>query len=169
MTINLRPMEFGDVVTVATIEAVISPDPWSRRLFEGEFDVDPDSRHWLAACDEDRVVGYGGVMLAAETAHLMNLGVDPAWSRRRIAQRLCCELFRVARERGAEGLTLEVRSSNRPAIGLYEKFEMTAAGVRPRYYPDGEDAMIYWIHDLHTPDFDRLLQSLADDSPRENP
>ena len=41
--------------------------------------------------------------------------------------------------------TLEVRTSNAPAIALYERFGFRAAGTRPRYYQDtGEDAMIMW-------------------------
>jgi ribosomal-protein-alanine N-acetyltransferase len=41
--------------------------------------------------------------------------------------------------------TLEVRTSNGPAIALYERFGFRAAGVRKRYYQDtGEDALIMW-------------------------
>ena len=42
--------------------------------------------------------------------------------------------------------TLEVRVSNRRAIGMYERFGFRSAGVRPRYYHDnGEDALIMWL------------------------
>jgi [ribosomal protein S18]-alanine N-acetyltransferase len=42
--------------------------------------------------------------------------------------------------------TLEVRVSNRRAIGMYEHFGFRSAGVRPRYYHDnGEDALIMWL------------------------
>jgi len=41
--------------------------------------------------------------------------------------------------------TLEVRTSNAPAIALYERFGFRSAGTRPRYYRDnGEDAVIMW-------------------------
>ena len=40
--------------------------------------------------------------------------------------------------------TLEVRVSNAPAIGLYKKFGFAEAGVRPKYYENGEDALIMW-------------------------
>ena len=44
--------------------------------------------------------------------------------------------------------TLEVRTSNAPAIALYERFGFRSAGTRRRYYHDtGEDAMIMWRAD----------------------
>ena len=44
-----------------------------------------------------------------------------------------------------EPYTLEVRTSNAPAIALYERFGFRSAGTRPRYYHDtGEDAVIMW-------------------------
>ena len=44
-----------------------------------------------------------------------------------------------------QSYTLEVRTSNEPAIALYERFGFRSAGKRPRYYQDtGEDAVIMW-------------------------
>ncbi len=38
-----------------------------------------------------------------------------------------------------------MRTSNAPAIALYERFGFRPAGTRPRYYRDtGEDAVIMW-------------------------
>jgi ribosomal-protein-alanine N-acetyltransferase len=38
-----------------------------------------------------------------------------------------------------------VRTSNAPAIALYERLHFRSAGKRPRYYRDnGEDAVIMW-------------------------
>lgn len=158
-TVTIRPLEPHDLDAVAAIEAVANPRPWPRQLFEGELALPANSRHWLVAdavngsarSNPAGVIGFGGIMLAADTAHLMNLGVDPAHTRAGIGQRLCVELIAEARRRGAVDLTLEVRASNQPAIALYEKLDMVAAGRRPGYYPDGEDAVIYWIHDLGVP------------------
>ncbi|MGF1596101.1 MAG: ribosomal protein S18-alanine N-acetyltransferase [Acidimicrobiales bacterium] len=146
----LRPLDHDDLEPVAAIEAEGSPDPWPRSLFAAELEVAPARRHWLVAVAgaEGPVIGFGGVMYTADEAHLMNLGVRPGWRGRRIAQLLCCGLVDEARRRGAAGLTLEVRASNGPAIALYEKLTMRPAGRRVRYYPDGEDAVIYWLHGL---------------------
>ncbi len=161
MTIELREMTRRHLAPVARLEAEANPSPWSLTLFEGELALPPSSRQWLVAVDGDRVVGFGGMMYAASTAHLMNLGVADDRRREGIGLRLCVSLFREARHRGAVDLTLEVRSSNTRARVLYQKLAMTSAGRRPRYYPDGEDAEIYWIHDLQDPSVRDHLDTLG--------
>ena len=48
-----------------------------------------------------------------------------------------------------ERMTLEVRVSNITAIKLYEKFGFVTLGVRPKYYENGEDALIMWMEVAH--------------------
>ncbi|MEM8925072.1 MAG: ribosomal protein S18-alanine N-acetyltransferase [Actinomycetota bacterium] len=161
MTIALREMDRADVAAVTALEATANPAPWSFQLFEGELALPSTARQWLVAIDADgAVVGFGGMMYAASTAHLMNLGVSDDHRRRGIGLRLCLALFAEARARGAEELTLEVRVSNERAAALYEKLRMTSVGVRPGYYSNGEDASIYWIRDLQAPEVGRLLDEL---------
>ena len=63
--------------------------------------------------------------------------------------------------REAEDATLEVRVSNERAIALYRKLHMTADGKRARYYPDGEDAMIFSLRGLGSPEVRARLEELA--------
>jgi len=37
---------------------------------------------------------------------------------------------------------LEVRADNAAAIALYERLRFRAISTRPRYYPDGTDALV---------------------------
>ena len=37
---------------------------------------------------------------------------------------------------------------NEPALALYRRFGLAPVGVRPNYYPDGEDALIMWARDI---------------------
>lgn len=46
-----------------------------------------------------------------------------------------------ARQRRVKHVLLEVRRSNGPALALYRGFGFFAMGIRPRYYPDDEDAV----------------------------
>ena len=46
-------------------------------------------------------------------------------------------------------LTLEVRVSNEPAIGLYTKYGFNSLGTRKGYYQDNnEDALIMWTENI---------------------
>lgn len=146
--VTVREMTAADLDAVCRIEGAVNPRPWTRALLSAELGLPPAGRDWVVACAGDSIVGYAGVMYAGLDAHLMLVGVDPAHTRQGIGRRLCVELCDAAKARGMTGLTLEVRASNRPAIGLYHSLGMTEVGVRRGYYPDGEDAIIFWLDDL---------------------
>jgi ribosomal-protein-alanine N-acetyltransferase len=83
--------------------------------------------------------------LAADEAHVLNVCVDPLVQSRGHGRRLLRELVRVARQRGAVRVFLEVRPSNAPAIALYHSEGFNEIGRRPRYYPADngrEDALV---------------------------
>jgi len=46
-----------------------------------------------------------------------------------------------AQDHQCKHILLEVRRSNTPAIRLYRACGFFAMGLRPRYYPDDEDAI----------------------------
>jgi ribosomal-protein-alanine N-acetyltransferase len=148
------------LAAVAALEAEVNPEPWSLELFAGELDVDAAERHWLVVLEPDsHLVAFGGVMYVAEDAHLMNVAVDPCWHRQGIARRLLARLFLEAVDRGAENLTLEVRTTNESAKALYRAFGFAPVGVRAGYYPDGEDALVLWVHDIDRPDYRIVLET----------
>ncbi len=169
--VRLRELRRRDLRAVTAIEADRNRDPWSRTLFAGELDRPGDDRHWLVASAGVTVVGFGGVMYGAGEAHMLNLAVARAWSGRGIGRRLCEALLTEAAHRAATGFTLEVRASNTGAQALYTSLGFDSAGVRPGYYPDGEDAVIMWLHDLApfaepgTPDL--LVEAVAGDTVHE--
>lgn len=91
------------------------------------------------------VVGYAGMWIVLDEAHVTNVAVAPEHRGRDIGDRLLSELERRARLRGCLRMTLEVRPSNAVAIALYRKHGFVARGRRPGYYSDThEDAIIMW-------------------------
>ena len=65
----------------------------------------------------------------------------------RMGRRLLDHLLRRALVRGARGVRLSVRPSNRPALALYAAAGFTVVGRRRGYYPAGpgggrEDALV---------------------------
>ena len=150
--LKIRRLSYTDLPQVIAIERRSFPTPWSLAMFVLE--LSKPSGICLAAVRpgaEDDGRGDGAEHLLAYLVcsrydrvwHVMNIAVDPVERRQAIATRLLNTLF----ERVGEDaqLTLEVRSSNGPAIALYERYGFRAAGVRRRYYQDnGEDAVIMW-------------------------
>jgi ribosomal-protein-alanine N-acetyltransferase len=140
--IEVRRLVYGDLPSVLAIERRSFPTPWSLAMFVLE--LSKPSGICLAAVDGERLAGYLVCSRYADVWHLMNVAVAPEQRRGGIATTLIEQLLDTA---GMEArYTLEVRTSNGPAIAMYERFGFRPAGTRPRYYHDnGEDALIMWL------------------------
>lgn len=139
---QLAPMREPDLDEVVAIESGAYSHPWTRGNFA-------DSLRSGYACrtlrEGDDLVGYFVVMVAAGEAHLLNLTIAPSHQRRGHGSALLGEVARIARERGARNLFLEVRPSNVAAQRLYERFGFRRIAVRRGYYPahaGREDALV---------------------------
>ena len=74
--------------------------------------------------------------------------VRPGYRSRKIASGIIDVMIDFTTKEGIRHHTLEVRRSNDPAIGLYEKYGFAVEGVRKGYYlNNGEDALIMWRHE----------------------
>ena len=154
MELVVRPLTEDDLPAVVAMEQANQTAPWSEGIFRDELAA--DNRVYLTAHDED-LVGFGGVMVIGEEAHVTNLLVAPQARRRRIGLLLMIGLIDAAIEMGARHLTLEVRSGNEAARALYTRLGMAPVGVRKGYYAD-DDALILWVHDI---DGEAYAQRLA--------
>jgi len=140
----IQEMTLEDVDGVQSVERASFPVPWPANAFRHELTENRKARY-IVARDADRIVGYAGLWLMVDEAHITTFAVLPDARRRRIGERLLQGLFEIAHEMSAEWLTLEVRASNLAAQRLYEKYGFRRAGVRRRYYSDNnEDALIMW-------------------------
>jgi ribosomal-protein-alanine N-acetyltransferase len=160
-------MRTKDLKAVLAVERAVFPHPWSHRLFVEEL-AQRTSRAYRVAWIGQQIVGFAGLMFIDDEAHVNNIAVDPTWQGRSLGSAILLDLVRVALERGARHLTLEVRVGNDPAIALYRRFGMAPVGVRPNYYPEtNEDALIMWVRDIDTELYDQRLAAIDAGLPAE--
>ncbi len=160
-SLQVRELAEADLDAVAEIESVSNESPWSRSLFAGELALSAEERLWIVGADAERVIGFAGAMFVGGDVHVMNVAVTPAVRRRGLGRVLLAELLRRSVANGGRHATLEVRESNEAAIELYRRFRLGPVGIRNSYYPDGEDALILWAHDIDSPSYAALLQKLS--------
>ena len=138
---DIRLMTNKDTQQIAELEQICFSSPWSLSSIESEL-TNPLSL-WLVAVDGEEIAGYVGSQSVMGEADMMNIAVKPSYRRNGLAQQLINELTVRLKENGVYSLTLEVRASNMPAIGLYEKMGFILVGRRPGYYRNPrEDALI---------------------------
>lgn len=146
--VYLRDMTVDDLGGVHEVERLSFKTPWSTNAFLREL-TENIYADYLVAMVGDRVVGYAGMWVVIDEAHVTNVAVHPDFRGRHIGERMMFDLFARAKQRGAARMTLEVRTSNDVAKHLYEKHGFVARGLRKNYYSDtGEDAIIMWKYDL---------------------
>jgi [ribosomal protein S18]-alanine N-acetyltransferase len=105
-----------------------------------------------------KMIGLGCLWSIVEEAHITLLGIHPEYQRQGLGLFLFHNLLQDAIQRNLERATLEVKTTNQPAINLYQKFGFQVAGRRNNYYPKtGEDAFILWLNGLDKPDFTQKL------------
>jgi ribosomal-protein-alanine N-acetyltransferase len=157
----VAPLRKKDLRAVMAIEQQVYTRPWSHSLFLSELAL-PASRVYLVARVDRVVVGYAGLMLAPDEAHITTIAVDPEWQRRHVATRLMIGLTREALERNYHAMTLEVRVSARGAQEMYRRFGFVPEGARKGYYVGpAEDAVVMWVRDIDTPEHAALLERLG--------
>ena len=167
--ITYKPLDAAHAAEVAALEArVMGSDAWNERLVADELPRS-DRTWWAAYCvppacqsaepldaaneregsfspanpsADLQLIGYAGGWIVDGDVQILKVGVDPAWRRHGIARELLSRVASDARDLGARTCSLEVRAGNEGAQAFYRALDFESLGKRPRYYSDGEDALI---------------------------
>lgn len=147
--IKIRPVEKKDLDRIEEIEAkTYGEHHWSRESFYSELSNNL-ARYFCAFNEDDELVGYAGSWLIIDEGHITNIAVSPNYRQQKIGEALLVRIIETCYKEMIKYLTLEVRVSNTPAIGLYEKYSFKSLGTRKGYYQNNnEDALIMWTENI---------------------
>ena len=169
MAYLVRPMQRSDIPQATEIDREAFPTMKPPTNFDRElgytlahyFVVCPDTGHEGINAGAQDIIGFAGLWLLADEAHIVNIAVRPEYRRRGIGEMLLIALIEKSFDISASMITLEARVSNRAAQGLYYKYGFTIRGVRKGYYSDNrEDAVIMTADDLNSASFRDGLERL---------
>lgn len=178
-------MEPDDIPRVVAIDRRSFPNPWSPTSYLHELRYNPRSlfyvllrpsapetpdpprwQRWLDALRDDRgqesrVIGYVGLRRKGQppAAHLSTIAIHPDWRGHGLGELLLLTAIEQALAHEFKHITLEVRPSNHVAQRLYRKYRFELTGVHPKYYRDGEDALLMAV-DPDGPDYRSRLGAL---------
>ena len=126
------------VPAIAALEARCFPaDAWPEDLIGRLYG------RFILAMEGDELLGYGVLSSILDEGSLDNIATAPEHRQKGVGSALLTEIVRRGREMGLAFITLEVRASNEPAIGLYKKYGFAPVGRRKNYYENPrEDAVL---------------------------
>jgi ribosomal-protein-alanine N-acetyltransferase len=136
-------MTAEDLDRVMEIAASLRHAPqWPREAYKAA--LDPGATPGRIALVTDggqacKVAGLAVASLIPPQAELETIAVDTHFQRCGLARGLFAELAGRLARAGATEVILEVRASNQPALGLYQRLGFVETGRRPRYYQAPED------------------------------
>ncbi len=140
MDIKVRAMTKEDIEAVYEINIrSFTTDAWSRKSIEREFEL-PYSLKFVLEVDS-KVAGYAILWLVNEEAFIMTFAIDPSYRNKGLGKVLLKEVMGKLKGR-ARLLQLDVRKTNLPAIRLYRSMGFKIVRERPRFYSDGESALV---------------------------
>jgi len=113
---------------------------------------------------QDPVIGFVGVWLIADEAHIVTIAVREGYRRRGIGELLLIAAIELALMNERDMVSLECRVSNEAAIALYDKYGFQRLGIRPHYYSDNrEDAVIMTADRIDLAPYQRLFRQLREE------
>jgi ribosomal-protein-alanine N-acetyltransferase len=150
---QIRQAVQADLLAVLRIERASFDQPWPFSAFDRYVDepgflvaTKDEASSGYGSGDSESVVGYVVANLVPNHGrafgHIKDIAVHPDHRGEGIGAELLERALRVLRVGGAESVKLEVRASNERAQSLYRNFGFEYLRTVPRYYDDGENALI---------------------------
>jgi len=143
------PLLLNHIDEVEAIETESFSDPWSKKTF-ADLLCNPFAVCFAAIDTKDmseELVGYVIIYHIFSEGQILNVAVKNTHREQKIATEMLSAVLEYARNVNIESLTLEVRQSNAPAIGLYKKFGFSKTGIRKNYYKHPtEDAILMMLN-----------------------
>lgn len=123
---------------IAVIEKHCFKTPWTDEQIRSS-----DNTVFFLAKEEEKPIGYAGMYTVLDEGYVTNIGVMPQHRRKGIGKRLLETLIEFGLEKKLAFISLEVRTSNTPAINLYKSFGFISEGLRKNFYSNPkEDGLI---------------------------
>ncbi|CBG70736.1 MULTISPECIES: ribosomal protein S18-alanine N-acetyltransferase [Streptomyces] len=149
----LREMRWWDIEPVLELEKDLFPeDAWSRGMFWSDLaharGPHATRRYYVAEDADGRIIGYGGLASAGDTADVQTIAVAREHWGTGLGALILTELLRTATSFECAQVMLECRVDNVRAQKLYERFGFEAIGFRRGYYQPGNvDALVMRLND----------------------
>jgi ribosomal-protein-alanine N-acetyltransferase len=127
----LQVLQDADLPWIMSVEQRAYDFPWTLKGFESSLD---QGLNYLFQSEDNQSLGYCCVLPVLDEATLLNVCVAPECQGKGVARQALQQIFEKLRSNGFNIVFLEVRTSNVPAIKLYQSLGFSEDGLRKGYY-----------------------------------
>lgn len=137
--INILKANIENLDDILCLENNFS-EPYSEAILKNE--LNSENREYFLAKYNDTFIGYIGYEICFDGVNLLKICVKKEFRGLGVAKLLMQKMFETAKIHELNKLFLEVDSKNTNAINLYESLGFKTEYSRPKYYKNGDDALI---------------------------
>ena len=133
------------VPEAAEIERLCFSEPWSESALS--YMCTSQNTRAVAVIDKEcgRLAAYGGAQYVLDEGNIVNIATHPDYRRRGYGRAIVESLIKYAKNNGLDSISLEVRESNKAAIGLYSKLGFKVEGKRKDFYTKPVESALIMI------------------------
>jgi len=142
--LNISKMQLADLAEIENIFDNDFPCSWKINTLKQE--LQNTSSCYLVGRLHQEIVGFAGIWLSVDDAHITNIVVKKSYRNMGIGSKLLENLINLTKENHKQSLTLEVNRKNLYAQKLYAKYNFENLGIRKKYYNGLEDAFIMTLY-----------------------
>jgi ribosomal-protein-alanine N-acetyltransferase len=141
---DIQRMIPEDLEEILSIETSSSLTPWSKNMFLNE--LENRLSHCFViktkALPHPALIGFICFRNVTGESELLNIGVHPDYRQMGVGKALMEFYITFCSQMGIKRYYLEVNSSNRSAIRLYQHFSYHSSGLRKKFYQGKFDALL---------------------------
>ena len=117
------------------------PEIFLNHDIKTDFDNNPYTNYMLYLLEE-KIIGFLNYYLIYDRIEIVNFNVLDYFQNRHVGSKLLEQLFFLAKKNKIKNITLEVRSDNKKAIYLYQKYGFKEVAIRKKYYNDTDGILM---------------------------
>lgn len=145
MAERMRPMNLADLAEVLRLDSDNFILSWNKESYIRELETNDYAYLYVIEVD-NRIVGFIDYWITFEVCQLAKIATDKKERGKHYAFKMMDFMNKMAKEKGCEVISLEVRRSNLLAINFYEYLGYIKINERKSYYQDNyEDALVYML------------------------
>jgi ribosomal-protein-alanine N-acetyltransferase len=138
-------MTFSDFELISEDLSTKFDDFWKASILKSE--LENENSICIVAKQNDEIVGFASIWNAVYDIHITNIVVRKDLRKQGIGTLLLEKLIKITKKMdNINSITLEVKTTNKPAINLYSKYGFEKVGLRKKYYNNTDDAIIMTLN-----------------------